>query len=931
MMIIIEGSSWKSIWKARIKSIKKGNIILGCSLIVAFLIIVVAALVGSYFFIGSQEPIINDGGSSTDPRGKNCLPIPNFKFDFDEDRNFTMNQNIQESAYVLLKNVNLISSSNVDGKGKVKISNVDILLEKGKISKIANHGSDELKAYEGVDLNGRFVTAGIVDMHSHLGVMSDPLDTRGHDDVNEVSQPLTQMVRSVDALNPKDIAISEIRFHGGVTSSLILPGSANVMGGEGAFVKLKTAAGTVSSMLIRDAPRTLKMACGENPKRVYGRSFKTMPYSRMGSAFLMRKIFSDSKKLMLDQDNWDCNESVRKTTPSRPYDLTLDPVVGLLRGVNITLNVHCYEVQDLEMMIRLSKEFGFKISAFHHALEAYKIADILERNKITVATFADLFGFKVEAYEASVHAPSILRNKNVRVALKSDHPVIHSKYLLLNAAKSHFYGLDEQSALNSVTSVPAEAMGLGNRLGKVEVNYDADIVVWDRFPLMLGARPHQVFIDGNKVDDRNLPIHSTLDHVPKSTQTMKITIRKDDKDQSTTETEFCSYDPETFGKTHTGGYTIKGAKIYTMHKEKPIIDEGNVVVSASGLISCVGTQDECPIPETDGHVTYEIEDGIVVPGLIESSTSLGLYEIEAEPITEDGDNYGMNTESIFGIQSRFGVRMRSRNLRAAWKAGVTTSITHRQGRLLINGLSSVFTLEGLIVSDSLISNSSALYVTIGANSKEGGISDSISAQINYLREVFQSSKDMAIKRVLNREIPVSVFANQADDIGQLIELKNTFGFDMVIIGGAEAHLIADKLVQNNIPVILTPLAEDLSDKLNWETKRSKNNFGASDLFTAGVNLGIGMGTSAHDVRNLRFIAGLVSTEGEKESSIQFMDALSSVTSTISDIFKLGQGVGYITKNYPANLVLFDGNPLNFSGKPKLVAVKNTVDCSIVQF
>ncbi|KAG2379288.1 hypothetical protein C9374_007427 [Naegleria lovaniensis] len=927
-------SFWNRLtWRMKqIFKLNKKNAILALVLIVVFIGIVVLCLVGSFLFINRSDT----GKIIVDPRGPNCLPIPPFKIEYNEDRNYTDSRPLQTIKYVVVKNAKVISTSNIDAKGRVKISHVDLLFEDGKIKKIGQYGSSDLNNLYNpseasvVDVGGRFVTAGIVDMHSHLGVYSNPGDSRGHADGNEMGNtPVTPMVRAVDALNPKDLSIIESRKHGGVTTALVLPGSANVVGGEGAYIKLRATPEyqSVSSLLFEGAGRSLKMACGENPKRVYGENRHVIPYSRMGSAYLMRSLFTEARKLQLEQDNWDCNESVRKATPSRPHDLTLDSIVSLLRGSNMTLNVHCYEVQDLEMMIRLSKEFSFKINAFHHALEAYKIADILERNQIAVATFADLFGFKVEAMEASVHAPTILRNRNVRVALKSDHPVISAKYLLLNAAKSHFYGLDEQSALNSVTSVPAEAMAVGNRVGRVEEGYDADIVVWDRFPLLLGARPNTVFIDGNKYEDFNLPIHSLDDHVPKSDEQLSILV----DGQTKSEQSFCSYDPESFGLQHKSGYSIKGAKIYTMNNNQ-VFENGNLVVDGNGIISCVGSNEDCPIPTTTGHVTYTIEDGIVVPGLIEASTSLGLYDIESEPNMQDGTNYGMNSESLYAVQSSYGVRMRSRNIRAAWKSGVTTSVTHRQGKQLINGVCSTFTLEGLLVSESLISPSTALFLTVGVYSKEGGISESVSSQISYLRETFNTSNSEVIQKVLHREIPVAAIVNQADDIGQLIELKKEFGFELIIIGGAEAYLIADRLRDHNISVILTPVSEDLGDKINWETKRSKHLFGASELFSAGVKLAVGMGNSAHDVRNLRFISGLISKEGGKESPIDFDQALAAMTSNVADMFHLGNtGLGRIIKNTPANFVLYDGNPLNFSGRPKVVAVKTSVDCSIVQF
>jgi hypothetical protein len=226
-----------------------------------------------------------------------------------------------------------------------------------------------------------------------------------------------------------------------------------------------------------------------------------MPSTRLGEAYLFRKEFARAQALKREQDDW-CTAASASPDSTRfqtafPEDLSLESLVALLRG-EVLLNVHCYETHDIEAMIRHSLEFNFTISAFHHALDAYRIPGILKRapNNITIATFADHWGYKKEAFQAIPEAPKILYDAGIPVALKSDHPVLNSQHLAFEAAKSTHYGLPAQEAFKAITSTPANAIGLGHRIGSLKVGYDADLVIWDREPLELGATPLQVFIDG---------------------------------------------------------------------------------------------------------------------------------------------------------------------------------------------------------------------------------------------------------------------------------------------------------------------------------------------------------------------------------------------------------------------------------------------------
>jgi imidazolonepropionase-like amidohydrolase len=369
------------------------------------------------------------------------------------------------------------------------LTDTDLLLRDNKLAAIGRALPAPAGAVE-IDAGGRIVTPGLVDQHSHLGVYPMP-DTKAHQDGNEMTQPTTPAVRAIDAFDPEDPAIARA-VAGGVTTALILPGSGNIMGGQAFHVKLFGR--TVGEMAVPNAPRAMKWAMGENPKRYYGQK-GAMPMSRMGHAWLMRKNLADARDLLQQQEAWDDNPLHTGARPDKPE---LEPLVALLKG-EVWLQVHCYEVHDIETLVRVSDEFNFRVSAIHHALEAWKVPDILKQRGIAVATFADLWGFKMEAWDASVWGPQKLEAAGVDLALKTDHPVIDAHGFVFEAAKSHHYGLPEQAALRAVTAVPAKAMGLGDRIGTLEVGKDADVVLWDRSPLELGAKPLRVFVDGVQV------------------------------------------------------------------------------------------------------------------------------------------------------------------------------------------------------------------------------------------------------------------------------------------------------------------------------------------------------------------------------------------------------------------------------------------------
>jgi imidazolonepropionase-like amidohydrolase len=370
-----------------------------------------------------------------------------------------------------------------------------ILLKDGKIAALGR----DIAAPVGVEIMdgaGKFVTPGLVEAHSHMGVYSFP-GGQALDDGNEATSPVTPEVRAMDSFNVHDPAIRRA-WRGGVTAAQVIPGSANCIGGQGVVVKYKFGV-PVERMFVPGAMRPVKMAMGENPKRVYG-SRDERPSTRMGSAAVMRQAFLEAQDYM---KKWEQFRAGKWETHAPPpaHDLRLEALAAILRG-ELAPNVHGYTVGDLMTLFRIADEFGFKVRATHHSLEAYKIPEEYVRRGVYCVIFADLWGFKQESYLATQDAPAILHRAGVRVILHTDHPVIEQRYLIHEAAKAVRYGLPEDAAFRAVMLYPAELAGIAGRCGSLEAGKDADVVLWDGHPFEISTKALMTFIDGERVFDR---------------------------------------------------------------------------------------------------------------------------------------------------------------------------------------------------------------------------------------------------------------------------------------------------------------------------------------------------------------------------------------------------------------------------------------------
>src|SRR5207253_2903701 len=396
------------------------------------------------------------------------------------------NEPPKKTAEVLIRNAVVMTVTH----GNIQNGSVHI-----KDGKIAAVGKDVTAAPGAlvIDAGGKYLTPGIIDSHSHIAL---------DDDVNEATSPVTPQMMMMDAFDYQDKAIYRA-LAGGVTTSVLLHGTANMIGGQAVVIKHKYGAGR-DAMLIPNAPRSIKFASGENPKRVYG-SRHELPSTRMGNFAVQRDALVQAQDYMRSWDDY--NAKVKrgdKDATAPKHDLKLEALADVLRG-KLMVQIHCYRADEFLNEIAMAKEFGYHIRAFHHALEAYKVPEKLAAENIGIATFADWWGYKQEAWDAIPWNAVMSMRKGVRVAIKSDSED-YTRRLNQEAAKTMRYGgATEEEALKMITLNAAWIVGVDDRVGSLDVGKDADVVIWDGYPLSSYGVPNKVVIDGEVYFDRSLP------------------------------------------------------------------------------------------------------------------------------------------------------------------------------------------------------------------------------------------------------------------------------------------------------------------------------------------------------------------------------------------------------------------------------------------
>jgi imidazolonepropionase-like amidohydrolase len=398
----------------------------------------------------------------------------------------------QSGGVTLIKNATILTVTHGT------IEHGSILIRNGKIAAVGK----DLKAPDGatvIDASGQYVMPGIIDCHSHIAVDGD---------VNEGSISVSSMVNIADVLNPEDIDIYR-DLAGGVTTANILHGSANAIGGQTIVIKLRWGK-PASDLPFEGALPGIKFALGENPKRSNFTPPPGVPVryprTRMGVEETIREAFVEAKEYKTKWDDYNRPKAAGEQNLIPPRrDEKLEPLVEVLEGKRY-VHAHCYVADEILMLLRVAKEFGFKVRTFQHVLEGYKVAEEIAKAGAGASTFSDWWAYKMEAYDAIPYNAALMTDRGVVVSINSDSGE-EARHLNQEAAKSmHWGGLSYNDALKLVTLNPAIQLGIDKRVGSIDVGKDADLVIYNHDPLSVYAVAQKTIIDGQVYFDRERDI-----------------------------------------------------------------------------------------------------------------------------------------------------------------------------------------------------------------------------------------------------------------------------------------------------------------------------------------------------------------------------------------------------------------------------------------
>lgn len=817
--------------------------------------------------------------------------------EFDADRKPTM----ETHGTCLIRNGTVITVTHG------VIPNGDVLVEKGKISAIGKN----LQAPPGVpilDATGKFITPGIVDAHSHIA----------SDATNEGTDSITAEVRIQDVLNPESLSIWR-GLSNGVTSSLVLHGSANAIGGQSSVIKMKYKR-TAEELLVPDAPRMIKFALGENVKRS-GRSSDSAaryPTTRMGVESVYRRAFAEARTYIQAWDRYESDKRAGHTSVPPRRDLRLEALADVLRR-KIWVQCHCYRVDEMLMMVRLSQELGFKVGALQHALEAYRIAPELAAAHIPVSTFADAWAYKVEAYEAVPYNAAMCSRAGIVTSVNSDNG--SGAYRInLEAAKTIKYGgLTENEAWKLITINPAMQLGIDKRTGSLDVGKDADIAVWDGHPFSVSSKCTATMVEGDlyftRRDafgvDKSALVRSSYPTCPIDHLSLRV-------------------------PPSAQAYAIVDA---TVHPVSGAEFPNGMVVVENDRITAVGQH--VPIPR--GAFVIHAKGLHIYPGMIDAGSSIGLDEIGQVPATADNSESGTFLPDLKALTA---VNAASEHIPISRADGITTALTRptagggfRGGGSLIAGQGAVISLVGWTPELMQLRSPASLHVAFPESRQPRGgrqapspevIANQKKAekdQIKKLREFFERAQRFAAARpqssasatedpqmdamrpYLAGQLPVVFSAGTAAGIRHVLEFAAQFHLKTIVETGSEAINVADQLsaakasviyrlpMQNSIDSAAPPHEYDPYDSV----------FAAPGILArAGVPVCFSSSDAAMS-KNLPTQVGITRGFGLSEAA-----ALRAMTLDAAMILGVADRVGSLEAGKIANIIVTDGDPLEIT-------------------
>jgi imidazolonepropionase-like amidohydrolase len=803
------------------------------------------------------------------------------------------------------------------------IANGTVILRDGKIAAAGANLAIPAGA-EVVDATGKFVTPGLIDCHSHIA----------NDAINEGSTAVSAMTGMFDVLDPTDINIYR-DLAGGTTTSNILHGSSNPIGGKTVVIKLRWGKTRREDMLFDGALPGIKFALGENVKRptADNNAARRFPATRQGVEYVIRDAFTRAKAYQKARQEYEKKKGAGADALAPRPDLQLDALVEVLEGKRL-VHAHGYRADELLMLIRLADEMGFKIATFQHVLEGYKIAKEIAAHGAGASTFSDWWGYKIEAEDAIPHNAALMVKKGVLVSINSDDAEM-ARRLNMEAAKTVRYGgLTDDEALALVTINPAKQLKIDNRVGSIDVGKDADVTIWDRHPLSSSALVERTYIDGVAYYDRVKDLQRAADlETERRGRITAGNAQPAAAQRGRGAFPVPQAQPEPLRvPTNADGpaWAITNARIVTV--SGPVIERGTVVIRGN-RIEAVGARVSVP----SGARVVDATGSTIYPGMIDAGVDLGINEPGVR-------NYDDITEILpFGqmLRTRMAYQSDSDAIPITRAEGITT-IAVRSGvggtgrpAPVIAGDFPVMNLDGWTWEENTLRPTAGFAMTFPSTGGRGGGGGGGGApaantptpaqRIAELDALLQRARAYATENgsrqhdwtlepflpIFDGRQAVYVAASTETTIREAVAWAEKAGVRMVLITGADAQRVAPLLRERNIPVILTnllalPPREDDFHAYIYQTP--------SVLAKAGVLFAFSSGTFEFS-RNVPFQAARAVGWGLDRD-----EAIKALTLNAAKILGVDSLVGAIERGKLANLVVVKGDPLEIRSQIQHVVI-----------
>ena len=783
-----------------------------------------------------------------------------------------------------------------------------LVIKDGKIAAIAS--ADEAlqipAGAEVIDMKGQTIIPGLVDTHSHIGIFGKP-NISANSDGNESSGPVQTGLRALDAINPADPGI-RMATAGGITVSNIMPGSANVIGGQTLYVKLRGT--SVEAMRIfgeldgKPHLGGLKMANGENPKG-YGKRGQA-PFTRMKVYSLQREQFvkaAEYKKKLDAAKKGDAEKkddpAKKDETPAPERDPSLEPLVEVLERKR-TVHFHCHRADDLMSALRIAEEFGFEI-VLQHASEGYRIAEVLAKKKIPCSlTLVDSPGGKAEIMGLLEENAAVLDKAGVMVAVNTDDSVTESRFFLRTGAIALRGGMSEAAALKALTINPAKMMHLDHRLGSLEKGKDADFVVLSGKPFSVYTKVQQTWIDGAKVFDAanesDRPYRDGGFMLPRGTKVPEVgapAVNLPSGDKSEAVKHDNPVNPRQTWiyaeRLHFGnGKDVTGGKV--------VVEKGRILDVVTELKEELFPKDVAVYHATD-----------VSPGLIDAFTCAGLSGAWNIPADQDQDEGGDANQADIRVYDGFNS---NEPLLEFLRSNGITMIHTTPGRTTpVAGRTGVFRTLGRTTEEAAIVPTFGLLVNLGESAKGRG-SNTRMGLANQVRKAFAEAqnkkgtgaKHEALAAALDGKLKVIFAANRADDIRTALRIAEEFKLKPILALGTESWMLADELAKANVPVIVHPTMQRVGGSMETNNTLLAT---AAILQKAGVTVLMGSSFEGYvpKNRNLRGEAAMAAVNG-----LGHANAMKMITLDAAKLLGIDKTHGSIEVGKVADLVLYDGDP-----------------------